>query len=713
MNLEVDVERIGLARKTVRAELLAERTHDGRWVGEVAGSPFATAAAISALVLAHRRDTEEALRETKDRGVVQQIVQGDLCELLLESVQWLGRHQNPDGGWGDCDRGESNIAATILVQAAFRLTGIPAKYADLMARADQYVASHGGISALWRQFGNDKTLVAAVLANAALADMVSWRQVPTLGFEVVCLPNRWQHRLAPPASPATLPAFIAVGRAKFDLDPPRNPISRLLRHTLRSSCLAVLERVQAADGSFVDSTPITSFVVMCLASIGGQDRPVVQRGIEFLLSSIRSDASWVAENNLSVWNTALAVNHLVGDYPESCESSIKTALLSSQRLGSEATALPVTGWDDTARIDEADTRVAGHELATSANAELQRFSEDELVLNERCLEWLLACQRTEFDSISGLPPGGWGRSDSPGALPNAIDTATALSALVHWRHRFAELQSERIDRTGALGVGWLLDLQNDDGGWPTFSRAGDSVPFHESGADVSALVLRSLNAWRNLWQSEAAIGREHRHLQLGLGIDSAIERGWRYLESQQCEDGHFVPLWFGNEHHPHAENPVVGTAMVLIMCCDLMRLESNMAQRAARWLASAQHANGGWGPPRAPLDYSGAYKDGFRAWRANDALVKFCSVEETALATFALLPLVESSPSFSRAVSQGLGWLATSVEQDAHRRGAIIGLYFTRLWYHERLLPLVFAEGALSRAIRRLEAQRQPAAQIG
>ena len=91
-----------------------------------------------------------------DGQAIEQVVQCDLSELLLESVHWLARRQNPDGGWGDCEGARSNIAATMMVQAAFRLTGIPAKYADLMDRADDYVEAEGGLAALtpplqWRQ----------------------------------------------------------------------------------------------------------------------------------------------------------------------------------------------------------------------------------------------------------------------------------------------------------------------------------------------------------------------------------------------------------------------------------------------------------------------------------------------------------------------------------------------------------------------------------
>src|SRR5437870_2451815 len=150
MNLQIDVERLLLAHKAVRAELLAERNSAGYWVGHLASSPLATATAISALVAADRGDTRAALRQnlTADDQVVEHLVQSDLSEFLVESVHWLARHQNADGGWGDCVDGRSNLAATLLVQAAFRLTGVPAKYSDLMVQADQFVDGQGGVAGL-------------------------------------------------------------------------------------------------------------------------------------------------------------------------------------------------------------------------------------------------------------------------------------------------------------------------------------------------------------------------------------------------------------------------------------------------------------------------------------------------------------------------------------------------------------------------------------
>jgi squalene-hopene/tetraprenyl-beta-curcumene cyclase len=124
-----------------------------------------------------------------------------------------------------------------------------------------------------------------------------------------------------------------------------------------------------------------------------------------------------------------------------------------------------------------------------------------------------------------------------------------------------------------------------------------------------------------------------------------------------------------------------------------------VSQRAVRWLLSAQHSNGGWGPPRIPVDYSGTDRDTSRTWRENDAMAKLCTVEETSLAISALIPLADSNPAISQAVSRSLTWLTAAVEQDAHRRPAIIGFSQAKLWYHERLYPLAFAAGALSRAM--------------
>ena len=116
---------------------------------------------------------------------------------------------------------------------------------------------------------------------------------------------------------------MAVGLAKFHHDPPRNPITRLVRGSLRKKTLACLERLQAADDSFLASPLVTAFVVMNLASMGCQEHPIVERGIEFLLSSVRADASWSVATNLATTNTALAIDSLAADHSATSASQLE------------------------------------------------------------------------------------------------------------------------------------------------------------------------------------------------------------------------------------------------------------------------------------------------------------------------------------------------------------------------------------------------------
>jgi hypothetical protein len=93
---------------------------------------------------------------------------------------------------------------------------------------------------------------------------------------------------------------------------------------------------------------------------------------------------------------------------------------------------------------------------------------------------------------------------------------------------------------------------------------------------------------------------------------------------------------------------------------DLDRTANQEPQRALRWLAGIQNADGAWGGDRGCPS----------------------SVEETALATEALLACPDQFPA---AVSAGIAWLHQSVQNEWFRQPAPIGLYFTKLWYYERL----------------------------
>ena len=231
-----------------------------------------------------------------DQSALDAVVDGPLSELIVDGLHWLAGLQNADGGWGDSETAESNLSATALVLAAFRLTGVPAKDVDLMVRADAYVAAQSGLGMLRQPRYGDETWAAPVLANCALAEMLPWRKVPTVAFESYCdlLWGKWVYSAPQIVSSQVMAVQLACGRAKLHHAPPRNPLLRILRRSCRDKSLTILERLQATDGGFQASPVSTAFVVMNLAGSGLREHSVVQKGIEFLLAAVRADGTWPA-----------------------------------------------------------------------------------------------------------------------------------------------------------------------------------------------------------------------------------------------------------------------------------------------------------------------------------------------------------------------------------------------------------------------------------
>jgi squalene-hopene/tetraprenyl-beta-curcumene cyclase len=172
-----------------------------------------------------------------------------------------------------------------------------------------------------------------------------------------------------------------------------------------------------------------------------------------------------------------------------------------------------------------------------------------------------------------------------------------------------------------------------------------------------------------------------------------MQRGIAFLARAQHADGSWSPLWFGNQDHPQEENRVYGTSRVLLAYRDLNQLDSPQAQRGLAWLADHQNTDGGWG-----------------GWATSARPPQSC-VEETALAVEALAAAVEDSPRTKAAVESGVCWLIEAVERNSHRECSPIGFYFAKLWYYERLYPLIFTVAALGQAARAAPApaEAQPA----
>ena len=301
-------------------------------------------------------------------------------------------------------------------------------------------------------------------ATRALAGQTAWHNVPQMAFELAWLPRRLQAAVGA-AEQYAEPVRVGMGQARFFHRWPRNPIALLARSLSVGRSLTRLERVQPPSGGFLEAVPWTAFLVMGLAATGRANHPLARRGLGFLLDTVRSDASWPIDADLSVWNTALAI----------------------------------------------------HALA-SASGDVGALG---------CLDWLLDHQKSENEPQDSGSLGGWGCGQGCGSPGDTVDTAAALLALSVLLKSGPSGDRPRIETAATAGICWLLSQQGRDGGWPTFSGDGREA-FPTRCVDATSHALRALRAWQ-YWSEDRAVDEAIRRGLRYLGGSQRADGSWRPL----------------------------------------------------------------------------------------------------------------------------------------------------------------------------------------
>ena len=517
--------------------------------------------------------------------------------------EWLAAHQNADGGWGDTPDSPSNLATTLLTLCALKADDHARQHVQ---RAREWLIQRTGgfepariAKAVAEFYGADRTFSAPILSVCAIAGL--------LGSDPY---EAWRHVPPLPFEAARLP----------------HALYRWIR------------------------LPVVSYALPALITIG--------------LARHRNHPNvftpWRRLRDASAPHALRELRRMQPDSGGFLEAIPLTAFVALNLMAANETNCPALGacldfLEQSQRPDGAwpiDINLATWTTSLAARALLLAPGHAlPAEWRHQVRDYLLRAQQRGVHPFTQAAPGGWGWTHLPGSVPDADDTSAALLAL-------HSLPDPPLDAVCA-GIQWLLDLQNSDGGVPTFCRGWANLPFDRSCPDITAHALTAFT----VWQPQVP--------QLAGRLGRAIQRAVAYLAKAQRSDGSWVPLWFGNQDAADHQNPVLGTARVLESLGHLADSTVRpLVASSQRWLTEAQNADGGWGgAPGLPS-----------------------TVEETALALSALAPLAAPS-----VLNRGLHHLRERTQSATQFPTAPIGLYFSSLWYAERLYPLVFTVQALNR----------------
>ncbi len=557
----------------LRNELLKRQNSDGLWTGFLSSSAISTSVSVFALLM-----------EDKEKHQ----------SYIHKGTQWLHNNMLQDGSWGDSPESPSNMTATLLSYATLSATGnVPYQTRQYIFNKFKGLTDQHIIDGVLNYYGKDLTFSAPILVMCALAGVISsWKKIPQLPFEVSVLPQKLFRFFKLPVVSYAIPALIAVGILRY-----KKGRKNFIRQPFIAPSLKVLTKLQPSNGGFLEAAPLTGFVVMCMCGAGYHKHSSTQKGVEFLINSIRSDGSWPIDTNLSAWVTALSVRALNKD------------------------------------IDRPEILV------------------DQIKKNAF----------TYKHHFTGAQEGGWGWTNLPGSVPDADDTAGALVALYI-------LNKGKYDHTIKKGIEWLLNLQNSDGGIPTFCKGWGKLPFDKSSPDITAHTLLAFQLWKDKLD-----------ISLKNKCSKSMNRMLNWMNKEQSTEGAWIPLWFGDQNAKDELNPVYGTAITTEYLSGIDHpIAIKMAQKGVDYLLSTQNKDGGWGghknvPSKITLTA-----------RALSALT--CYMERVDLDI----------------LNKAFDFLHLKYTKQELLTPEPIGLYFSRLWYSEEMYNITFSLNALKKYKQRL-----------
>ena len=537
---------LGLDSAIARAQarLLALQAPDGHWVGELEPPPSITS---EYLLLCHLLDRVNRDRERR-------------------AVRYLRRRQMSSGGFNLFHAGPEDLSETIKAYFAMKMAGVPTDD-EAMVRARRVILDMGGPT---------KANVFTKILLALFGEY-DWNGVPTMPVEIMLLPrpfflfniyeiSYWSRTVLVPLlvimdrkpvkwlpGDRSLDELWPVPRTDASLRFPRWPEPFTWRGLFWKSFfisvddgLKIWERFSPRPGRKLAIEAARRFLDERLAvpgGLGGIYPAMANSILAMRLLGYPDDHPLITGQIKEI--EALAVENADELHYQPCVSPI---------------------WD----------------TALAANALIESDLPPDHEAVRRACEWLIDRQIL----VSGdwkvkrphLQPGGWAFQYDNDFYPDVDDTAVALMAL----EKVRGLDPDRAQTAKELGLGWLLGMQCENGGWASFDADNtrmylNHIPFADHGALLDP-------------PTEDLTGRGLELLgTLGYSADfEPAGRGLNFIRHTQRHDGPWYGRW--------GVNYIYGTWSVL-RGLGAMGVDPRheYIQRAVRWLETQQNEDGGWG----------------------------------------------------------------------------------------------------------------------
>ncbi|MBM3965848.1 MAG: squalene--hopene cyclase [Planctomycetes bacterium] len=572
----------------------------------------------------------------RSRGELGQDRREAITQLIEAGRQWLKTFQNKDGGWGDTIQSLSNISTTLLCWGALHQTVI--EFDQTNFRATKWIENYA--------VGTTPEVLAPAIRHRYGKDQTF--SVPIL--TALALTGRLGE---------SSKAWKLVPQLPFELAACPKSWFAAMRLPVVSYALPALIAIGLVKHR---KQPSWSPISRTIRDI------VTKRTLNVLQSIQPTTGGFLEATPLTSFVAMSLIGAGEGNHPV-VENGIQFLIQSARDDGS----WPI------------DTHLATWVSTLAINA-LSHSDEFEALLGKSGIDalkpWLIEQQYTTRHPYTDAASGGWAWTPLSGGVPDADDTPGAVLALDALHQRSAK-DDLSIAKRAEAGIEWLIGLQNRDGGIPTFCRGWGTLPFDRSSPDITAHAIRAMISWQNRLPTSNQ-----------SKIERAIRAALQFLSKRQEPEGAWTPLWFGNQFAPDESNRTYGTTRVLLaLLCTIghdAELPRNQFTAGLTWVLRSQNPDGGWG---------GEYDVP-------------SSIEETALAIESLTACISKHASISgskllsdsdhdatlSAIRSGLQWLFDATQAGTAFPASPIGFYFAKLWYFEKLYPLVYTVAALNRA---------------